>query len=48
VGGFALVQQAGVRPGHAFYERYGGVTIVLARFMPFVRTFARLSPASRR
>ena len=25
---------------HNFYERYGGVTIILARFMPFIRTFA--------
>lgn len=24
---------------HAFYERYGGITVVLARFMPFIRTF---------
>ena len=25
---------------HAFYERYGGVTIIAARFLPFLRTFA--------
>ncbi len=25
---------------HDFYERYGGVTIIVARFMPFIRTFA--------
>ena len=24
---------------HAFYEKYGGVTIIAARFMPFLRTF---------
>ena len=25
---------------HNFYERYGGITVILARFMPFIRTFA--------
>lgn len=28
-----------VRAAHAFYERHGGKAIVLARFMPLVRTF---------
>jgi membrane-associated protein len=25
---------------HAFYEKYGGITIIAARFMPFLRAFA--------
>jgi membrane-associated protein len=25
---------------HAFYERYGGMTIIIGRFLPFIRTFA--------
>ena len=25
---------------HSFYETYGGITIIAARFMPFLRTFA--------
>ncbi len=25
---------------HAFYEKWGGITLIAARFMPFLRTFA--------
>lgn len=33
-------KQSHVEKSQAFYERYGGKTIILARFVPIVRTFA--------
>ena len=35
-----LVRQSHIDKTHAFYEKYGGKTIILARFVPIVRTFA--------
>ncbi|MDE2400730.1 MAG: DedA family protein [Burkholderiales bacterium] len=35
-----LFNKRAFEQAHEFYERYGGITIVIARFMPFLRTFA--------
>jgi len=35
-----LFNKAAFDRTHAFYERYGGFTLIAGRFMPFVRTFA--------
>jgi membrane-associated protein len=35
-----LFKQAYVTRTHQFYERYGGKTVMLARFVPIVRTFS--------
>jgi len=35
-----LLNQKHLARAHQFYEDYGGVTIILARFIPIVRTFA--------
>lgn len=37
-----LFKQEYVARAQAFYEKYGGITIILARFTPIVRTFAPL------
>lgn len=33
-------KKAHLEKTHAYFEKYGGKTLVIARFMPFVRTFA--------
>jgi membrane-associated protein len=35
-----LLNKKHLMEAHVFYERHGGKTIILARFMPIVRTFA--------
>jgi membrane-associated protein len=35
-----LLNKKHLAEAHRFYEQYGGKTIILARFMPIVRTFA--------
>ena len=35
-----LLNKKHLDEAHRFYEQYGGKTIILARFMPIVRTFA--------
>ena len=40
VRGGRFVRREHIEHTHAFFERYGGKTIVIARFVPIVRTFA--------
>ncbi|MCA1850429.1 MAG: VTT domain-containing protein [Acidobacteria bacterium] len=35
-----LFRPSHLEKAHAFYEKYGGKTIIIARFVPIVRTFA--------
>ena len=35
-----LLNKKHLEKAHAFYEKYGGKTIILARFIPVIRTFA--------
>ena len=39
-GNLRLLRQEYLDRTHAFYERHGGKTIILARFIPIIRTFA--------
>jgi membrane-associated protein len=37
---YKLIRRKYLDETHAFYERHGGKTLVIARFMPIIRTFA--------
>ena len=37
---YKLIKRKYLDETHAFYEKHGGKTLVIARFMPFIRTFA--------
>lgn len=36
----SVIRQEHIDKTHSFFEKYGGLTIIIARFIPFVRTFA--------
>ena len=38
--GGRLIRREHIDKTHAFYERHGGKTVILARFLPIIRTFA--------
>ena len=38
--GFQIFRRSYLEKTHAFYEKHGGKTIIIARFVPIVRTFA--------
>ncbi len=37
---YRWLDQDALRKTHQFYEKYGGITVVLSRFLPVLRTFA--------
>jgi membrane-associated protein len=37
---YKLIKRKYLDETHVFYEKHGGVTLVIARFMPIIRTFA--------
>jgi membrane-associated protein len=41
-GTIGWIDQAALRKTHDFYERHGGKTVMIARFVPIVRSFAPL------